>query len=114
VNEVKRKNNKLITYGKAIKTGISISLISAIIVAFFGFIYCTVINPGYQEYMVKEAETAMIAAKKTPEEIGQQLIKVKSYFSTGSQVLQALIVQSVVGTIGSLIIGIFLRTKKSA
>jgi hypothetical protein len=111
MKEVKRKEGQ-ITYGKAIKTGISISLITAIIVAFFGFLYCTVINPGYADYMVKESEKALIAAKKSSEEIKQQLMKVRSFYSTSSQVLQALTVQLVVGIISSLILGLFVRTKK--
>ena len=112
IKEAKRKNENQITYGKAIKTGVLISLMTAAMVAFSGFLYCTIINPGYQEYMVKEAERTLIAAKKTPEEINQQLIKVRSYFSTGSQVKQALIVQSVVGSVSSLVIGLFVRTRK--
>jgi hypothetical protein len=111
MNELRKKQDR-ISYGAAVKTGISISLISAILVAFFGFLYCTVINPGYATYMVKETENVLIAAKKSPEEINQQLMKVRSFYSTSSQVLQALIVQSFAGIIGSLILGLFIRTKK--
>jgi len=112
IREAKRKAGG-ITYKKAIKTGISIAMISAVIVAFFGFLYCTVINPGYAAFMVKQTENALIAAKKSPEEINQQLIKARAFYSTFSQVLQALIVQSVIGTVSSLIIGLFLSRKKA-
>ena len=112
MREVKRKNHYTISYGQALKVGISISLISACIAGLFALAYCTLINPGYQDFMVREAESALIAAKNSPEEIGKQLEKVRSQFSTSNQVLQGIIAQSVIGTLSSLILGLFIKTKK--
>jgi len=112
MNAVKRKNKYQLTYGQAIRTGISISLITACIVGLFAFTYCTLINPGYQDFMVREAEKTLIAARNTPEVINQQLEKVRNQFSTSMQVLQGLIAQSVVGTLSSLVLGLFMKTKK--
>ena len=62
--------------------------------------------------MVREAEKTLIAARNTPEVINQQLEKVRNQFSTSMQVLQGLIAQSVVGTLSSLVLGLFMKTKK--
>ncbi len=111
IRAVKQKNAWQITYGQAVKTGILISVITGIIVALFGFLYCTVINPGYADFMVSETEKAMAAAHASPEAISEKLIAVKKQFSTSSQVIQALAGQIVVGSICSLILGLFMRTK---
>ena len=111
MREVKRKNDYILTYGQALKVGICISVITACVVGLFAFVYCTWINPGYQDFMVREAEASLTNAKYSPELIREQLQKVRSQFSTGNQVLQGLIAQSVVGTLSSLIIGLFIKTK---
>ncbi|HMH32782.1 MAG TPA: DUF4199 domain-containing protein [Puia sp.] len=113
ITTLKKKNRNQISFAQAVKTGAFISIISALIGGFFAFIYCTVINPGYAAYMVKDAETALAATQNTPAEISRQLVEVRNRYSTSTQVLQALIAQSVMGTLGSLIIAAFVKTKKS-
>jgi hypothetical protein len=108
---VRQNNAFLLSYGQAVQTGVAISLITAILVAFFGFLYCELINPGYAAFMVKDAEKTLAASGAGPEEIREKLIGVRREFSTSMQVIQALIGQSVVGTLISLILGLFLRTK---
>jgi hypothetical protein len=109
---VKRQNDGILTYRQAITTGIGISVITGLIAGTFAFIYCTVINPGYTDYMVQDAQKALVAAHTSPGEISKQLAQARVQFSTTSQVLQALIGQSVVGSVCSLIIGLFIKTKK--
>jgi Protein of unknown function (DUF4199) len=111
---VKSAQNGDITYGQAFKAGFTVAVITALITAFFGFIYCTIINPGYGDYMLNEARKTMIAAGKSPKQIADELISVKWQFSTTGQVIQALAAQSVVGTIISLIMGIFIKSKKTS
>lgn len=110
---VKKNNEQLISYGLAVKTGIVISVITGIVVALFSYLYCTVINPGYQAFMVSETEKALQTAKASPAVISRQLASAKNEFSTTSQVMMALIGQIVVGSIASLVIGLFMRTKKN-
>jgi hypothetical protein len=112
MKQVKIKNGGVLAYGQAVKTGILIGLITGVIVGSFGFLYCTVINPGYTEFMVNDARNALLAAGKTPQEIAQRLEGVRKEFSPVSQVIMALIGQTVVGSIASLILGVFMRTKK--
>jgi hypothetical protein len=103
-----RKNGGQISYGMAVRTGLVIAVLTGLVVSAFSLLYCTVINPGYSTYMVHEAESAMVAAHARPESIGPEHDKVRREFSTSSQVLMALVGQIVVGTIGSLILGLFI------
>lgn len=113
MKNARRQNNFQLTYGQAIKTGIFMSLIAAVIVSCFSFLYCTIINPGYTDFMVKETGRSLTESHYTTEQINRQLQSARDFFSTRSQVLQALVGQSVAGTICSLIMGIFMRTKKN-
>jgi hypothetical protein len=113
MKQAKQKGGNTLTYGQAIKTGVIIACITALIVAFFSYLYCAVINPGYAGFMVRDTENTLKAAGKTPQEISQQLEDVRKQFTTGAQVGMALIGQAVIGTITSLILGLFIRTKKS-
>jgi hypothetical protein len=54
----------------------------------------------------------MIAKGESQQDIGQALVAVRKEFSAGMQVIEALVGQFVTGTIMSLIIGIFIKTKK--
>ncbi len=101
-----------LTYGQAVKTGLIVAITVAIIVAIFSLLYCTVINPGYAEFMVHDAQKAIIAKGESQQDISQASVTVRKEFSAGMQVIQALIGQFVTGAIMSLIIGLFIKTKK--
>jgi hypothetical protein len=108
-----KKINGTLTYGQAIKTGIIVAVTIAVVVAVFSFLYCRVVNPGFREFMVKDTQKAMIAKGAGQQDIDQGMSITSKQFSTGSQVMMALIGQFAVGTIISLIIGLFVRTKKA-
>lgn len=112
MKQVKIKNGGVLAYGQAVGTGILIGCITGVIVGLFGLLYCTVINPGYTEFMVNDARAVLVAAGKTPQEIAQRLEGVRKEFSPASQVIMALVGQTVVGSIASLILGLFMRTKR--
>lgn len=112
IREEKRKVGNVLPYGKAIKAGLFISLITAIIVSITTFLYCTTINPGYSDFMVRDVKQTLTAAGKSTDEINQGMASARKAFSTGAQVGMALIGQLFTGTIASLIIGFFLSTKK--
>jgi hypothetical protein len=114
IKAAKRNNGNAIGFAQAAKTGVFISIITAVMVAFFAWLYCTAINPGYTAYMVEQSRTALLASGKKAIEIGPELERVRSQFSTSSQVMQALIAQSVTGSISSVIIAFFNRTKKTS
>jgi hypothetical protein len=109
---VRAENGGVLTYGQAVKTGIIVACITGVIVALFTWLYCTVINPGYTDFMVADAQRSLVSAGKAAPETAAELDSVRKQFSVGAQVVQALIGQAVVGSIASLILGAFLRTKR--
>ena len=111
IKQAKRANENTISYAQAIKTGIGISLITAIIVSVFTYLYCVVINPGYADFMMKETQNELIKSGTSMQNISVQLQKIKQQFSTASQVMMALVGQFVIGCIASAIISLFLKTK---
>jgi hypothetical protein len=112
MKQTKVKYGDALTYGQAVKTGLLVACVAALPVAFFSWLYCAVINPGYADFMVRDAAHVLAAAGKTPQEISQRLERVRNEFPTGVQMTEALIGQAVVGSIASLILGLFTRTKK--
>ena len=113
MRSLKSGQSGILTYGQAIKAGITVAVITALIAALFSFIYCTLINPGYAEYMVNEAHKTMIAKGESPQQIAEHLADERKQFSTGMQVMMALVGQSVVGTIISSIMAIFMKNKNN-
>jgi hypothetical protein len=111
LKQARTRNGNSLTYGQAVKTGMLIAVVTAVVVAVFTWLYCVVINPGYTEFMVQDCQHTMAAAGKSPAEITQCIESTRKEFSTGAQVGQALIGQAVIGSLLSLIMGLFLRTK---
>ncbi len=112
MKQTKVKYGDTLTYGQAVKTGMLVACVAALPVAFFSWLYCAVLNPGYADFMAGDAARVLAAAGKTPQEISERLEGVRKEFSTGMQVTEALIGQAVAGSIASLILGLFTRTKK--
>ncbi|PUZ24950.1 hypothetical protein DCC81_11575 [Chitinophaga parva] len=112
IREVRRLNGGQLSYGQAVRTGVLVTCVVAGIVGAFTLLYCTVINPGFTDFMVADAERTLRAAGKTPDQIAPELVSVRKQFSIGAQVGQALIGQVVVGSIAALILGAFMRTKR--
>lgn len=106
-----KKLTGMLSYGQALKTGLLVAATVAVVVATFSIFYCTLLNPGYAEFMVKDAQKAMIASGKSQQQINQESAAVARQFSTGMQVMMALVGQFFTGLIISLIIGLFIKTK---
>jgi hypothetical protein len=113
MQNIKRSNGGKLTYGQALSAGFIISLITGIITALVGLIYFNYINPGYTAYMVSESKKAMVADGKSPVEIAVSMPALEQQWTTGGQMLQALIGQTVCGTGIALVMAIFLRTKRN-
>jgi len=103
MQSIKRQNNGKLTYKQAILGGMLIALITGVIVAILSFIYCQYINPGYAGYMIAEG--------KSQGEIAAHTAELQKEFSTPMQVMQALVGQTVCGTVISLVMALFVRSK---
>ncbi len=110
---VKINQNGLLSYIQAAKAGLTVAIITALITATFGFIYCEFINPGYAKYMVHEAAKTMAANGESQQQIADHLVSIRKEFSTSAQVMMALIGQSVIGTVLSLIMAPFIKNKNN-
>ena len=111
LKQARARNGNSLTYRQTVKTGIPIAIITAVLVAIFSWFYCAVLNPGYADFMVRDVQRSMAAAGKSPADIVRAADSARKEFSTGAQVAQALIGQAVAGTLITLILGLFLRTK---
>lgn len=106
---VKRGNNGTLTYKQAFLSGLFTGIVTGVITAICGAVYCTLINPGYAAYMVAEGKKALEAQGALTD---NAVTALQQQFSTGGQVVQALIGQTVCGAVISAIMSIFTRTKK--
>jgi len=112
MRSIKTANGGKLTYGQAMFTGFIIALVTGIITALVSVIYCSLIDPGYSTYMVAETQKAMLASGKSQAEITTGTPALLQQWSTGGQAIQALIGQTVCGTVIALVMGIFIKTKK--
>ena len=102
----------MLSYGQAVAISLLIGLTTGVVMSVIGFIYTRYINPGYVTYMIDEARKAMIADGKDAQGVANRLTGLKLQLSPAAQIFQAMVGQTVVGTVIGLIMGIFIRTKK--
>jgi len=112
MHSIKRSNSGKLTYGKALLAGFIIALTTGIITALVGLIYCNYINPGYAAYMLSESGKAMIADGKSSAEIAASMPGLRQQWTISGQMLQALVGQTVSGTLIALIMALFVKSKK--
>lgn len=112
LNAVKISQANSLNYWQGVKTGVTIALITAIITSVCSFLYCTVINPAYTDYMVQAAEREMIEAGEAKAQIAVHLVEVRKSFSAPAQVGMAFIGQLIMGTAISFILSPFIQNKK--
>src|ERR1700748_285069 len=112
MQRIKTLNSGIMTYGQAVFTGFIIALVTGIITALVSIVYCCLIDPTYTAYMISETQKVMLADGKSPAEVTAAVPALQQQWSAGGQFIQALIGQTVCGTVIALIMGIFVRTKK--
>ena len=100
------------TYLKSLKTGMIISVVVALMVSLFSLVYVTLINPDFSVDMMREAEASLKLSGASPSEIEQQVGNIKAEYSTLRLTTAPLIVQPIAGTVFSLILSIFFRSKR--
>lgn len=112
IQNIKRNNGGIITYKHAITSGFIIALITGVITALVSFVYCNYLNPGYTGYMLAESKKVMIADGKSAAEISAGMQALQREWTTSAQMFEALVGQTVCGTVISLIMGLLMKTKK--
>jgi len=109
---VKNNRSNSFSYWQAVRAGVIIAVITAAITSICSFLYCTVINPDYTNYMVQAAEREMIEAGEAKTQITAQLVEVRKNFSTPAQVGMAFVGQLVMGLAISFILSALIQKQK--
>jgi hypothetical protein len=109
---IKRHNTGKLSYGQALLAGFTIALTTGIVTALVALVYCNYINPGYAAYMLSESSKDMAADGKNPAEVAAGIQSLRLQWSAGGQMMQALVGQTVCGTVITLILGLFIKSKK--
>jgi hypothetical protein len=110
MQSIKRSNGGTLTYGQAVAAGVLIELTTGVIMALIGVIYTTIINPGYAAYMLAENKAAMLAAGKSAHDIAKTQVNLQMQYTVPMQIFQAVVGQTAVGTVISLIMALFIKT----
>ena len=111
IQSAKRNNSGKLTYGQAVTTGILVGLTVGACVSIIGLIYTHFINPGYANYMLAENKKGLIAQGISADNIAKDQTAMAQMLTPGVQIMQALVLQTVMATIFSLIMGLFLKSR---
>lgn len=110
---LKRENKDVLTYKEALIAGVLISFITGVITAVCTFVYFEYINKGFAAYLLSESRKVMVADRLSPNTVAKNLADLQKQLTIPAQVMQAFVGQFVCGTIISLILSIFSRTKNN-
>jgi hypothetical protein len=111
IKKYREFNNGFLKMGQALKTGIGIALIGAIISLIYTFIFLNYIEPDYMDKMMEIQEQTLIERFPdfTDEQIETQLAMVEKFSSPAVTTAFVLIVSLFFGFIISLISGAILK-----
>ena len=102
-----------ITYGKAVRIGLLISVFIGIIMGIFTFVFYKYINPGGIEEAMLLAEQNMMDQGSTDLEIEQGMMIARKFSSVGMFTFTAIAANILLGLIFSLITAVFVKKEDS-
>lgn len=103
----KRSNNGILEFRDGLRTGFLYTIILAVFLGAFNYVYYGFIAPDAVDYFLSEAKKAMIEQKLADDEIPKQLEVVQSYFGSMRMAMSTIIM----GTLLSLITAAIFRKK---
>ena len=111
IKKYREFNNGYLKIGQALKTGIGIALIGAVISLIYTFIFLNYIEPNYMDEMMEIQEEALMERFPdfTDEQIETQMEVVKKFSTPAMTTAFALIISIFFGFIISLISGLILK-----
>ncbi len=104
-----RRNNGQISISSGIKAGLMISLIAAVIIAFFLIAYFNYINPGYAQLGIAYQRQKLIQSGKSTGEIASEMESIKDMFGFINQFLFGTLGVLGTGFIISVALSIFMK-----
>lgn len=110
---IKRKalNKGKLSYKDALKSGLMITVVSAVGNALFMLIYVATF-PGVAEFYFKYLEESLLTQGQSPEQVAYTLAQIRAQFTPISQGIQMFLGTLISGTILALLISLFVRTKE--
>lgn len=102
-------NNGHITFGKALGTGVIISLIVGVIGAIYAYLLFTYIDPTLAAQMLETVEQKLYDQGLSDEMIDQQLAMTKKFMSPVALTITSILGTVIVGTIVSLVTSAILK-----
>ena len=113
MKSIKRANAGQLTYGSAVLAGLTVGVITGLLMAVLGFVYYHFINPGFTAYMIEAGRKEMLAAGADDAQITYQTNALRQEYSPTGQAIQAIFGQSVCGLLISLVMAFFVKSKKA-
>ena len=101
-----------ISYGKALGTGVLITLFASIISSFFILILSTVIDPSYMENIYRVMEEAMYEQGLTMDQIDDAMVMMQKFQNPVVMFIMGVVGFTFFGTLFSLITSIFIKKEK--
>ena len=103
-----------ITVGAGIRTGLMISVISAIITTIFLIIYYNYINPDFIQIGLALQKHRMLVTGRTEMEIAKEMEKIREIFSFTHQLLYGILSTLGIGFMLSLAFSVLLKKNKAS
>lgn len=110
ISQFKKANNNILSVGQAIKVGLLVAIISALVSVVYNLLFIYVIDPEFIDQAMKVAEEKLYDNPKMTEEIAEQSMKMIKLFSNpaiGSAFIIAM--SALFGLIYSLIAGLIMK-----
>ena len=109
INYRNKYSNGFIEYGKAFTVGMLSSLVLAVIVGIYTFVFFKYINPGAMEEIMVQAEQRMMDRGMTDMEIEQGMAMAEKMQTPGWYTTFAVLGNFIIGIVISLITAIFVK-----
>ncbi len=108
----KRYAGQKISFGTAMKSGLLISLCTALFLTIGSYIYCTQIEPDFAEKMISRSEAFFAKEGKSAEEIAKNSEMLREAFTLKSELNKTFIGTMLMGFLFSLIFSLVFSNRK--
>jgi glucan phosphoethanolaminetransferase (alkaline phosphatase superfamily) len=110
INQFKKKNANILSLGQAIKVGLAIAVVSALVYAVYGLIFNYIIDPDFMGQMMDVTRDKMLETPDMTEElVDQQMEFIKIFFNPVLGTAMWVAMSALFGLIYSVIGGLIMR-----
>lgn len=109
IKKYKESNNGFLTFGQALKVGVGIAIVSAVITTVYTLIFTNVIEPDFQQQAIDFQKQAWIDAGLSDEQIEASEEMTKKFQSPAIEVPVSLVAAAFIGFIISAVGGAVMK-----